>query len=99
MFDVIHDEDNALIHTDEELLLLFNERRPLEARSCGDTLRRWRNGEIADDVAGAVRQLREASLAAQERTRDPRRRPDALRRLAPGLGRDLGGRDDPKLRF
>src|SRR4051812_795395 len=52
MFDVIHDEDNALIYTDEELLFLINEKLPLEARIHGDTLRRWKNGEFSDDVRG-----------------------------------------------
>ena len=52
MFDVIHDEDNALIYTDEELLSLINDKLPLEARICGDTFSLWKNGKIADDARG-----------------------------------------------
>src|SRR3954469_1891725 len=52
MFDVIHDEDNALIYTDEELLILINDKLPLEARICGDTFSLWKNGKIADDARG-----------------------------------------------
>src|SRR3954467_702120 len=49
MFEVIHDEGNALIYTDEELLFLINEKLPLEARVHGDTFSLWKNGKIADD--------------------------------------------------
>src|SRR3954463_2824576 len=52
MFEVIHDEDNALIYTDEELIFLINDRLPLEARICGDTFRKWKNGDVSDDVRG-----------------------------------------------
>lgn len=52
MMDVINDEQNALIYTDEELLFLINDRLPVEARISGETLRRWKNGEIADDAIG-----------------------------------------------
>src|SRR5947207_3397109 len=52
MFDVIHDENNALIYTDEELLLLINDKLPLEARIHGDTFSLWKNGKVADDARG-----------------------------------------------
>jgi hypothetical protein len=48
--EVVNDEDNALIYTDEELVFLINERLPLEARIHPDTFSLWKNGRIADDA-------------------------------------------------
>lgn len=50
MMDVVTSENNALIYTDEELLFLINEQLPLEARIHADTFRRWKAGEVSDDV-------------------------------------------------
>lgn len=48
--EVINDEQNALIYTDEELVFLINERLPLEARIHPDTFSLWKNGKISDDL-------------------------------------------------
>lgn len=48
--EVVNEEDNALIYTDEELVFLINERLPLEARIHGDTFSLWKNGKISDDA-------------------------------------------------
>src|SRR4051794_37164578 len=48
--EVINDPPKALIYTDEDLIFLVNDRLPPEARIHPDTFRRWKAGEIADDV-------------------------------------------------
>jgi len=50
MMEVVNDQDNAVIYTDEDLIFMINDKLPMEARIDPDTFRRWKNGDIADDV-------------------------------------------------
>lgn len=48
--EVINDEQNALIFTDEELVFQINEKLPLEARISPATWKVWKAGDISDDI-------------------------------------------------
>lgn len=89
MFDVLHDVDNALIYTDEELLALINDKLPLEARICGDTFSLWKNGKIdalprqlAEQAATIIVEVRAGRLlrtaVAEASQKVGKRRPKAL---------------------
>lgn len=50
MVEVINEDDNAVIYTDEDLIFMINDRLPEEARIHHDTFSLWKNGNISDDV-------------------------------------------------
>lgn len=53
MVEVINDQDNALINTDEERLFLVNDRLLEEARVHHDMFSLWKNGNISGDIRAA----------------------------------------------
>jgi hypothetical protein len=60
MFEVAHNQDNAVIYADEELLRI-TDRLPREARICGDTFRPLKKAENSGDVHEARRFTAESS--------------------------------------
>lgn len=51
--EVINTGQNALVHTDEDLLFLINEQLPEEERICDATFENWKAGKTKDDERGA----------------------------------------------
>ena len=51
-YQVINQEDNALIFTDEELLFAINEKLSKEAQIGKRTFEKWKAGDVSDDVEG-----------------------------------------------
>ena len=51
-YQVINQEDNALIFTDEELLFAINEKLSKEAQIFKRTFEKWKAGDVSDDVEG-----------------------------------------------
>lgn len=51
-YEVINQDDNALIYTDAELLFQINEKLSPEARIGKRTFEKWKSGDVSHDVDG-----------------------------------------------
>ena len=68
-YQVVNQEDNALIFTDEELLFAINEKLSKEAQISKRTFEAWKSGDVSDDVEGQEF-LRLIQLALQKQKKD-----------------------------